>query len=155
MENKNNYAYRTIFAEYQKFYKDGKLDKLPNIEGRNYIKDKDSRCNNFNYDPETRYLHFFSNYHDAEEYAKALKKDFPSKKLLILKFKLPENLIQKSYLGRYFSFAEMRDVDRKEYIFPAEEYRAAFFIGEAGEGDREKNMVHYDPDSYGGGFFRF
>lgn len=154
MENKTK-AYRAVYAEYVDFYLKGQIDQIPGLEGKNYIKPENERCNNFDYDPETKYLHFFDSMHSAEEFRNAVLRDNPDRKMVILKFELPENLTQKTYLGRYFSFVEMKDVDRKEYIFPADEYRASFCKGEAGDGDKEKNRVYYDPDSYGGGFFGF
>ena len=144
---RNANAFRVIDKRLEQYYISGEVDKIPFLEGKNNIDEEGYQSNNFNYNLEERYLHFFENPKHAEYFMSAKTGLFPDG-MVILAFNLPEELIRRNtYKGLYYSVPEMGDAYWTEYIIPASKYKSSYCLGEAIEEDF-KGRVSYDPDSY-------
>lgn len=144
-------AFRVIPKELFEAYKTGNIDAIPNLEGFNFNQGENV-VNTYTYDPNKKYLHFFSDFHDAETYLEDMEELKPGIEFCICAFRFDDAfLAQNKYQGRYYSYAEGKEVFRDEYIFTTDNYNAKEnFIGTATPATYgEKGKVYYDPDNYG------
>ena len=153
-EKKKPNAYRVIPAELLQLYLESP-DKIPNLEGSNFKSGK-NELNDFQYDQNKRYLHFFQDEYDAFCYLEE-NSNFKQDEAIVLAFHFDEKFLeahkQKGYYHNHIQ--TNRSEDRVEYIMEADDYDPAEnYIGIVDRDGYEKrkaesNKVHYDPDYYG------
>ena len=138
-------AFRVIKKDFVEAYKNGDLSSVPGLEGYHF--NQDTIVNNCDYDPTKSYLHFFSNYNDANDFLEDQHYD-NRQEYVICEFIFDDEFLKNNqYIGRYFSMINLKDVIRDEYIFPTDYYSKDNFIGKASPSDYKKK-VNYDPDNY-------
>ena len=149
--NKKPNAYRAIFDDVLEYYSTD-VEKIPDLTGEHF-KSLGNGRNNFNYDPNKKYLHFFPDLAMARGYAQDLY-DEVKKPVSVVAFYFDENLLEKcSYTGQYHTSDYSRLVDEDEYIIPLEMFDAKTNMIEVVEQIKKSDKDSYDPDGYMSGWY--
>lgn len=147
--NKKPNAYRVVSANSVKAYQSGDFSSVRNLDGA-YFNRVFKDMNEHNYLDDVKYLHFFRNLGDANDYLQEMQSVAPLVRFKILKFCFDDDLLKNvEGYGAYYKKAYGRIVRIREYVVPLELYNAEEnFIGQVEPSEFEGMERTFVEDKY-------